>query len=208
MLREFQSAGGTIEADGVRDLVRAAGVGGEDQRELAFLPRQPPQAHPRRGEAGNVFDALRVRLVEDSAGGFAVLERDRAREDAPIEFRQHDVHREIGRGQRARGFAPRLLGASRHRGLNDGAVRAVERRARILAARGKGGRVDDHVRRVAAELLAQPFRRAGGFEAGEVVGVDGNTEGISPHPVPLPMGEGTPLQRLRPAPSPMGRGLG
>ena len=39
--------------------------------------------------------------------------------------------------------------------------------------------------------------------------VEAGYEGISPHPVPLPMGEGTPGQRPRPErPSPMGRGLG
>ena len=192
----------------MRDLVRAAGIGGEDQGEFPVPPRLPPLTHPRRSQPGNVFDALCVRLVKHSTGGFAILEGDRAGENAPVDFRQHDMHGEIGRGQRARGLAPRLLGASRHRGLNDGAVRAIERGARILAARGKRCRVDDHVRRVPAELLAQPLRRAGRFQAGDVVSVEAHTQRIRHSPQPSPHGRGgrsRPLRTARPLPWGEGR---
>ena len=61
----------------------------------------------------------------------------------------------------------------------------------------KGERADGH------KFVEAAFERGASAAI-----VEAGYEGITPHPVPLPMGEGTPSQRLRRTPSPMGRGLG
>ena len=75
-------------------------------------------------------------------GGVLRLEGDGPGGDAAVEFRQRDLHREIGRRQAARRGCPGLPRAADGDRLQDRAVGLVEDEAVVVAGREGGGRDD------------------------------------------------------------------
>ncbi len=143
-----------IEADGVRHLVVAPRIGRQHDGDALVGLGGSPQRDPGAGARDNGGDALviarvnRAGIAKRGIGHLDPLERGDAGEDAAVQFRQHDMNREIGRRQPAVGFRPHLAGRAGQRHLQHRRIDDVERRAGAgIAARRKRGRVDDQIRR-------------------------------------------------------------
>ena len=105
-----------------------------------------------------------ARKTEFGVGRFQFLERGHAGKDATVDFRQHDVDREIRRRQPAIGLLPHRAVGAGQRHLQHRRIDTIEHRA-VVAARGKGGDVDDHVGRDPADPMPQPRVAVGIFQA-------------------------------------------
>ena len=90
-----------------------------------------------------------------------ILEAERARENASIEFRQHHVHGQIGRSKPARIVRPGFTFRIGNHSLKNGCIGALEH----PIARGKRGSGDDHRRAELLEGGADEFNRARIFQA-------------------------------------------
>jgi len=86
-----------------------------------------------------------ARLVEFSgAARRHFLEGDGAGENAAVDFRQHDIHGEIGAIGAARGGLPRVMRGGGERDLQHGRIGEIEHGAGVASC-GKGGGVDHHI---------------------------------------------------------------
>ncbi len=138
MLKRFEHCGrtrGRVEAYGVTCAAAASGIIREHQRNPKIPRRRGAKFGPARGEGRDVGDAVLVGLVAlqcDFEFGIADafrLVRDRTRQDAAVEFRQHDVHGHVGRREATWRCLPRGACASRKHDLKHGqsaASRTVE----------------------------------------------------------------------------------
>ena len=95
--------------------------------------------HPCGGLIGHGIDAGRIRCLhparegERRVCGLLCLERDGTGGDAAVEFRQGDLHGEIGGGQTRAEKPPTLLRAACRNGLQDRAIGFVEHEICIVA---------------------------------------------------------------------------
>jgi hypothetical protein len=105
--QDGRGAGEGVEADGVALLAGDAGVVGQDDRQAAVGAGCLCEARPTGGAGGGEFDAVGVWLMEGAGvlqvgvGRLLGLERDGGGEQAAIEFREDDVHGEVGGGEAA-----------------------------------------------------------------------------------------------------------
>jgi len=76
-----------------------------------------------------------------------LLERNGARNDAPVDFGQHDMHGEIGRAEAARRSGPLLSGRAGQDDLQHGRIGGVENAAARIETRRESRRVEDDVER-------------------------------------------------------------
>ncbi len=114
-----------------------------------------------------------------------IFERDGARDDAAIDFRQRHIHGEIARIQAARAGPPRRLAAAREDDLQ---MRAIGDGCHGLGTgcgNGKGGRVKHDIGRRLGEELGQPLGRRLVLEARhpdrqhiEAVGCEGRDQRV------------------------------
>ncbi|GJE59799.1 hypothetical protein MPOCJGCO_1901 [Methylobacterium trifolii] len=139
-----------VEADREAGPAAAGGIVRQDQGDPARGPRRAGEPQPAGGPVGQRRDAGGERhgtsLREARDLRRLGLERDREARKPPIEFRQGDLHGEVGRVHAACRGLPGVLPAAHGEGLQHRAVGRVEHEARILACR-KGGCRDDQVRR-------------------------------------------------------------
>ena len=118
-----------VEADTVADPAVAVGIIGEDHRDAAFRRWFRAQPRPIAREIGDKRDTVSHRLVADEIGlglGIAAegrLERHRPRENAPVDLRKRDIHREVPRTESSRSGTPALLVAAGKDYLQNRAVR-------------------------------------------------------------------------------------
>ena len=140
----------------MRDLVRATGIARQDDGKPLVRRRRRRKPMPGRDALDRRADARIVRLMRETRKlqiGIARalrLEADDAGKDAAVDFRQHHMHREIGRRQTAQRGRPILAARGRERDLEHGTGCGVERRRSIVADRGEGGGIDDRDRRLFA----------------------------------------------------------
>ncbi|MCY1402987.1 hypothetical protein D9M71_181510 [compost metagenome] len=140
-----------IEADAIADATVAGRVVGENQGNAFFSIGHPRQIDPAPRQFGNEVHALRLWPVADYIRLTAltaprqVLEADRAADDAPVQLRQGNVHRQITRAKPLFTGAPTrfvVLGANRldHRNI---AAEWPHMRC-FRAGLGKAGGVQNH----------------------------------------------------------------
>ena len=97
-----------IEADGVAAAAAPRRIVGENEREAFFRVRFAAQPRPVQREVRDEVDARAFRRMPRLAEFRRktqrrfLLEGNRAREDAPVDFRQDDIHSEIGAVRPAR----------------------------------------------------------------------------------------------------------
>src|SRR5271156_4321153 len=98
-----------------------------------------------------------------------LLEGYRACQNAPVDFGQRDMHRQVGGRKPARRGRPSLGSGSRQHDLQHRRVGFVENAAAALVeARRKGGGVENDVELFAPDQLAQGRAHGGVLEAGDV----------------------------------------
>ena len=125
--------GRRVEADTVADAAVAVWVVGEDQRDAALPSRLRPQPRPVARQIGDKGDAVGDRPVADEIGlGLGVaaerrLERNRARENAPVDLGERHIHREVARAEPASSGAPAFFVAAGEDDLQNRAVGCRER---------------------------------------------------------------------------------
>ncbi len=147
--QDFADAFEGIQSNGVTVSTGARRVIRKHNRKFPRAARPLGKARPGRGKLRNVGDAVggrlvpRFRMLEQRIGDGVSLERDRAREDAPLHFRQDDIHGEVGRAEPARRGLPRLVSGARERHLQDRNPGGVKHRGAIVAKRRKGRGVYD-----------------------------------------------------------------
>ncbi len=96
------------------------------------------------------------------------FEGNGAGENAPVDLRQRDMHREIRRPKSALRGAPGVEAHAREHDLQDRGIKRVERRSLFfIKARGEGGGVEDDVKAPALEKRAQRLQRRLILEAGQ-----------------------------------------
>ena len=151
-LQHIRGRGRRVEADAVRDAAVLVRIVGEHDRHALLRVRLLAQLCPTRRKLGDICDAVGLRPVAhrpalgERIEFTRLLERDCARDDPPVDLRQHNVHREVGRREPARRMRPRLFRDPRKGHLDHRALAAVEHRARELRARlrqREGGGVQD-----------------------------------------------------------------
>jgi hypothetical protein len=118
---------GRVEPDAVRQAPVAVGVVGNNQGNPSVGRPCAAQPHPAGGEIGRRLDPVGSGPAHDGSeagSGIArLLERDRVGEDATVDFRHHDVHRQIAGREASGRVPPRHLARSCERDLKDRAVR-------------------------------------------------------------------------------------
>jgi hypothetical protein len=121
-----------VEPDRVRGAARCAGIIGHQHGDALLLAGKRAKAPPRRDAIGHHGDAVRFGAAaeggeaERSVSRQRVLESERAGEHAAVEFRQDDMHGEIGGTEPARVLLPgRAPRGGNHR-LQDRDVNPVE----------------------------------------------------------------------------------
>ena len=154
VMQHGDDAGGHVEPDRVAGAAGGSRIIRHQDRDAAFVAWRPLQADHRGDVGGHLFDAVGFGPIVETAerqrivGLALALEADCASEDAAVELRQHDMHREIGRCKAALAARPGLAAGRSDKRLEDGNADAVEQRfAAWLGAAGKGGRGDDRCRR-------------------------------------------------------------
>ncbi len=122
---------------------------------MGWRARQPCQGG---GAIRHMGDALRFGAVAGGGEGevvvarLRILERQRARKDPAVQFRQHDVHGEVGGGETARACRP---GGVRGGGGDCLEHRRAAGREQVLRLpRRKRGGGDDDIRPVRGDGLA------------------------------------------------------
>ena len=163
VMQHGQHARRHVEADRVAGTAGGPGIVGHQDGDATFLPRRLLQADHRGDARRHLFDAVRLRPVEEAAEGQRVvglalaLEADGACKNAAVELRQHDMHGEVGRREPALAVDPGIAPGRCDERLEDRDADAVEQRfAAGLGAAGKGRRGDDRRRR---QSLLPPARR-------------------------------------------------
>ena len=173
----LQHAGGGVESDAVADAPVARRIIGEHDGDPAPARRGAAQACPGGREGGDELHAvghgfggddrtLRARVPR----GFG-LERDGAREQAPVDLRQGHVHGDVARGQALGAGAPRRFRRAGEYGLQHRRARAVEGRGTARLPRPRDGEargVEDYVRRRIGEERFQSPGRHGVAQARDV----------------------------------------
>ena len=164
----------------MRDLVRAAGIARENDRKALVTRGGGREPMPRANQVHRGIDPLAIGLVRQMCElqiniAFARrLEADDTGEQAPVHFRQHHMHGQVGRRQAAQRRCPILTARGRQHDLEYGTCRRVERRRAVVAGRREGGCVDDRRRRSPGKVRFQPFRHAGRLQRGRksAVGIE------------------------------------
>ena len=129
-----------IEADAVAEPAVLVRVVGEHDGDPPLGRRRPPESNPVGRELRHEFDPVRLRLVGDDVGlGQRVaprdaLERHGAADNAPVDLRQRDVHRDIARRQSLRAVAPGGGIAAGEDHLQHRAIAGGERPGRVPPA--------------------------------------------------------------------------
>ncbi len=142
--QDIQRGGRGVETDAITDATIAGRVIGENQGNAFFRIRYPSQIDPAPRQLGHEIHALRLWPVANNIRLAAltapcqVLETDRAADDASIQLRQRDMHRQITRAKSLFAGAPTglvVLGANRldHRNI-------AAKRAQMGVLRGWTGR--------------------------------------------------------------------
>ena len=139
-----------VEADRVAGAAGGAGIVGHQDGDAAFFTRRLLQADHRGDARCHLFDAVRLRPVEEAAEGQRVvgralaLEADGAGKDAAVELGQHDMHGEVGRREAALAVRPGVAPGRCDERLEHGNADAVEQcLAARLGAAGEGRRGHD-----------------------------------------------------------------
>ncbi|CUH39732.1 hypothetical protein JSE7799_02460 [Jannaschia seosinensis] len=145
--------GRRIEAHTVGKSAITVGIIRQHQRDAPPRGRGPAQVRPVGDQFGGEGDPVALRLpggdrtLRGVVEEHLALEADGARQDAAVEFRQRDVHRDVAGRQPRQPVFPSPFGPARQDGLEDrGVVRAVQR-VRIGISHGEGGQVHDRIRR-------------------------------------------------------------
>ena len=168
---QSDDAGRYVEPDGVSRPAGGAGIIRHQQRKLALRTRSSPQARQCGDPVRHDGDAVRLGPArvggegERSVARQRVLEGDGARENAPIELRQHHMHGEIGGAEPAGALPPRRTPRRGDHHLQHRRVDAVERGGLVLAARGEGRGGDDHRRSESLKRAAHECAGFGVFQA-------------------------------------------
>ena len=143
---------GRIEANGIAGTAATGGIVGQHQRQPTVTARRGAELGPSRREARNIVDTISMGLVVH-AGEFEAridsrfgLEGDGARQQATVEFGQHDVHRQIRWRQAARRALPGFARTARQYNLQDRRVGNVEHRCLVFTQGRESRRVQDHPR--------------------------------------------------------------
>ncbi|MNF78471.1 hypothetical protein D3C84_606560 [compost metagenome] len=120
--QDVQRSGRGIEPHAVADATVAGRVIGQNQRDAFLTVRHPRQIDPAPRQFGHKIHAFGCRPIADHirlaalAAPRQILEADRPTDDAPIQFRQRNVHRQIPRAKALFAGAPAgfvVLGANR-----------------------------------------------------------------------------------------------
>ncbi len=147
--QDLERAFGGIEADGVAGAAAARRIVRQDKREPALVALLGAQPCPGRRQARHVVDTSGVGDMTDRGelqlpiGVRCRLERNGARQQPAIEFRQHDVHGQVGRREATAGLGPGLAGAAGEHDLEDGGIGRVEHSRIVLAHRREGSGVEN-----------------------------------------------------------------
>ena len=146
---DLERALGRVEADGISRAAAARRIIRQDERDAALVRGLARQSCPVGRQARHIVDAVGNSHVLN-AGEFETridrrlfLEGDRTRQQAAVEFRQHDVHREIRRRQAARRVGPCRSRAAGQHDLQHGHVGLVEDRRVVVPHRREGSGVED-----------------------------------------------------------------
>ena len=174
-LADRGDARGRVEADGITDTPAFGGIVGENAGEPPIMARFAPKLRPSCREIGDKGDAVLHRRMNDArelqvvVARARLLEGYRARQNAPVDFGQRDIHREVGGRKPARRGCPGLRPRARQHDLQHRRVGFVENAAAVLVeARRKGGGVEDDVELFAGDQLAQGRAYGGVLEARDV----------------------------------------
>ena len=152
---QLDRAGRRVEADGHADLRVLGRERGQQHRDPALGGRQVAQARVVDREAGDaraalgVGDVARHRHADRRGAGVALLERDHAAEQPPVELGDRDLRGRVERREPGVGLQPGRARGGRADGLDHGDVERGERRRVPVLPR-----------------LADPFARLGGVVAG------------------------------------------
>ncbi|MNP46947.1 hypothetical protein D3C76_1409810 [compost metagenome] len=149
--QDVQRCGRGIEANAIADTTIAGRVIGQDQRN-AFLPvGYPRQLDPAPRQLRDKVHAFRLRAVANHirlaalAAPGQVLEADRPADDAPVQFGQRNVHRQVSRAEALFAGAPARLVVLGTNGLDHRNIAAKRSQVRCFRARlGETGSVQDH----------------------------------------------------------------
>jgi hypothetical protein len=163
-----------IESDGIRGAAGLTRIVGHQNGDAPLAPRRSLQPHKRGDAIGDHRDAVRLRPIGERGKREAALRRQRllkcdgAREHAPVQLGQNDMHRKIGRAKSARAVAPgRPLGVRDYR-LQHRNVGSVERgRSLRPGAGGERRRRHDHRWVEARERVTHEIGAVLVFEAGD-----------------------------------------
>ena len=171
-------AGRRIEADGIAGATATRRIVRHHQRNLSFGARRPRQARPGGSEARYIVDTAGLGRMAHTGefdariGRRLRLEGDGAGQQAAVEFRQDDVHGEIGRRQPARRCGPGLLRTARQHDLKHRHVGTIEH-CRVVGAHRRESRGVEDDRRLAR--CDQP--RESGLDGGILEAADRYSDG-------------------------------
>jgi hypothetical protein len=137
-----------VEADGMGDLLGAAGIGGEDDGELTVACGGFCEGEPALDAVYNLFNTGCVGAVCE-AGILQIgvafsrrFEADDTGEEATVDLGEDDVHGEVGGGEAALGAGPVAAAGGGEGDLEDRAAGGVQGGGSLGAAGGEGGGVD------------------------------------------------------------------
>ncbi len=112
-LEEPDQRGRGVETDGIADARGLAGGIGQNDRDPFLGVRFPPQGRRLRGQAGNARHAVglgnipgRLAILAARGRSRRFLERDRHRDDPPVELGDGHVHGRVERAKAARARVP------------------------------------------------------------------------------------------------------
>ncbi len=165
-------ARGRIETDRVAGASAARGVIGQHAGEALFRIRLAAEPRPCRREVGCEGDAVGQASMRDrrelrgAVAGARRLERDGARQNAPVDLGQRHMHCKIGGAEAARRGAPGVEPDPGEHHLKHRRAERIERRSVLgVEARRKGGGVEHDVEALAREHGAQERERRFVLEA-------------------------------------------
>ena len=138
-----------VEPDRVSGAPWCAGIVRHQHRDPPLAARQGAQAHECGDPVGDQRHAVRLGTARERGEGEPfvrrqrILEGDGAGEDAAVEFREHDVHRQIGGAESAGAVPPRGASRGRAHDLQHGNACRIERRRLADVAAGSECRRGD-----------------------------------------------------------------
>ena len=156
--------GDGIETHRMGRLAGGAGIVRQDQRQPTPVSGRGGETSPACGPSSGERNAVAIGPMHH-AGEFQPwqprlcgLERDRSREEAAVELRQHHLHGEIGLRQPTRRCLPRLARRAGECQLQHRRIGGVERRSGVVEPGGEAGHVEHHRRSPSIESGAHERR--------------------------------------------------